>query len=76
MNVPLPPLKYEKLTASGQGKGSTVWAAHSHTPVSVDEWTEFDTGKGKKDQNNTTTVAINLRSELTTTARRFNDVSL
>ena len=66
LNVPLPALKYENTTASGQGKGSTTWAAHSHTPLFVNEWTDFDAlvdMEGNKDGNNTT-VAINLKSEL------------
>lgn len=42
INVPLPPLRFEHAAAAGQGKGSTEWAANSHTPVEVVEWTEFD----------------------------------
>lgn len=41
LNTSLPEITYENETASGQGKGSTEWAAHSHTPVSVEEWTDF-----------------------------------
>lgn len=38
----LPDLKYDTGVNQAQGKGSTKWAAHSHTPVSVAEWKEFD----------------------------------
>lgn len=41
LNTSLPEITYENETAAGQGKGSTEWAAHSHTPVSVEEWTDF-----------------------------------
>jgi len=42
LNVSLPELRYENVTTSGQGKGSTTWAAHSHTPTAVAEWEDFD----------------------------------
>jgi predicted Ser/Thr protein kinase len=42
IDVPLPSLKYEHLTVSGQGKGTTEWAPHSHTPVRVEIWGDFD----------------------------------
>lgn len=41
LDVALPELRYENLTVSGQGKGSTEFAAHSHTPIEVKEWAEF-----------------------------------
>lgn len=71
LNIPLPKLKYENLTASGQGKGSTKWAAHSHTPVTVGEWRDLDAlivAEGKKDGNNAT-IAVDLESQLDTFAR-------
>ncbi|KAL3912559.1 MAG: hypothetical protein SGILL_006832 [Bacillariaceae sp.] len=77
LDVPLPPLKYENTTTAGQGKGSTNWAAHSHTPISVAEWTDFDSlvvAEGQKDANKTI-ATINLGSELSTTARRAAVVS-
>jgi hypothetical protein len=40
--VSLPEIQYENQTVAGEGKGSTEWAAHSHTPTSVVEWTGFD----------------------------------
>jgi hypothetical protein len=77
LNVPLPALEYENAWASG--KGSTEWAAHSHTPLSVNEWTDFDALieiEGNKDGNKTTTVTtINLESELANIQRYCSPVS-
>lgn len=42
LGVPLPDLTYEHGDLQEQGKGSTTWAAHSHTPVTVSLWTNFD----------------------------------
>jgi len=42
IDVPLPELRYQNTTTSGQGKGSTEWAAHSHSPVGVQTWDDFD----------------------------------
>ena len=50
LNVPLPDLCYKNTNTSGVGKGSTTWAAHSHTPLGVQSWNEFDklvTAEGK-----------------------------
>eukprot|EP00977_Amphora_coffeiformis_P017981 scaffold6064_cov173-Amphora_coffeaeformis.AAC.10 len=54
INVPLPELFYENTTTRGQGKGSTTWAAHSHTPVGVELWDDFDnlvTAEGREPCN-------------------------
>lgn len=37
----MPELKYRR-KLSLEGKGSTTWATHSHTPVSVIKWDGFD----------------------------------
>ena len=39
--VALPDLEYEQDETQAQQKGSTKWAAHSHTPLNVVEWTDF-----------------------------------
>jgi hypothetical protein len=40
--TPLPPLNYVTINDTGtQQKGSTTWAAHSHTPVAVEVWDDF-----------------------------------
>lgn len=38
----LPALTYGNLEIGGQGKGSTTWAAHSHTPLQLQVWEDFD----------------------------------
>jgi hypothetical protein len=38
----LPALRYRNLETGGQGKGSTEWAAHSHTPLNLEVWEDFD----------------------------------
>lgn len=43
LGVALPDLEYNQDETQSQQKGSTEWAAHSHTPVSVVEWTDFHT---------------------------------
>ena len=42
INVALPNLVYGNTEISGQGKGSTTWAACSATPTSVGFWPEFE----------------------------------
>ena len=44
INAALPslPYKHERLLLQ-QDKGSTEWAAHSHSPCSVSQWDNFDT---------------------------------
>jgi hypothetical protein len=42
IDVALPALNYADTETSGQGKGSTTWAAHSHTPIGVRFWGNFD----------------------------------
>ena len=42
IDVQLRPLSYRNTTVSGKGKGSTTWAAHSHTPVKLEVWDGFD----------------------------------
>lgn len=54
LNVPLPDLRYNNTNTSAVGKGSTTWAAHSHTPLGVQSWNEFDNlviTEGNKEQN-------------------------
>lgn len=41
LDVPLPELPYRIEELQEQGKGSTTWAAHSHTPVNVLLWEDF-----------------------------------
>jgi hypothetical protein len=77
IDVPLPPLRYENTTAAGQGKGSTEWAAHSHTPGEVVEWTEFDalvTAEGAHARN-ALMVDVNLSERLNDQAEDFRAVS-
>jgi predicted Ser/Thr protein kinase len=65
IDVPLPSLKYENVTASGQGKGTTEWAAHSHTPIGVELWGDFDelvTAEGQNPRN-LRTLDFDLRQE-------------
>lgn len=56
INVSLPVLKYENLNTSGQGKGSTTGAAHSHSPVELELWNDFEALvalEGQKTRNQT-----------------------
>ena len=58
-------LRYENVTTSGQGKGSTEWASHSHTPLTVVEWTDFDelvAAEGEQPRNTAMIDVMNLRS--------------
>ena len=53
----LPDLTYQNLTTSGQGKGSTEWAAHSSTPCGIALWNDFDqlvAEEGQKARNRVT----------------------
>jgi hypothetical protein len=67
INVPLCPLNYGHTTISGQeGKGSTEWAAHSHTPTDLQVWDEFDdlvNAEGRKPRNERC-VEVDLIAEL------------
>jgi hypothetical protein len=42
IDVGLPELPYDLHNLAANGKGSTMWASHSHTPVSISEWGAFD----------------------------------
>jgi hypothetical protein len=43
IDVGLPELPYIlDYLAADEGKGSTTWAPHSHTPVSISSWDTFD----------------------------------
>lgn len=42
LDVALPKLNYKEGELQLQGKGSTEWAAHSHAPISVGKWNDFD----------------------------------
>ena len=42
LDIPLPDLPYRNGELQEQGKGSTTWAAHSHTPVTVSLWEDFE----------------------------------
>jgi hypothetical protein len=42
IDVGLPELPYDLHNLSAKGKGSTKWASHSHTPVSISKWDAFD----------------------------------
>ena len=42
IDVALPELPYKSSNLSEQDKGSTTWAAHSHTPRSVRLWENFE----------------------------------
>jgi hypothetical protein len=67
INVPLPELQYKILPVVGQEKSSTVWAAQSHTPLIVAEWTEFSAlvqAEGRKNENAALVVDINPNTDL------------
>jgi predicted Ser/Thr protein kinase len=70
IDVPLPELDYQNTTTAGQGKGSTEWAAHSHTPIGVDLWGDFDqlvTAEGQKPRNlSTLDIDFSQRLEIVT----------
>lgn len=42
IDVPLRALTYGNTDIAGQGKGSTTWAAHSHTPSGLEVWEDFE----------------------------------
>jgi hypothetical protein len=42
IDVELPELPYVLDYLAAEGKGSTTWAPHSHTPVSISKWDAFD----------------------------------
>lgn len=77
IDVPLPELDYQNTTTSGQGKGSTEWAALSHTPIGVELWGDFDqlvTAEGQKPRNlSTLDIDFSQRLEIVTSV--FNPVS-
>jgi len=77
IDIPLPVLDYQNTTASGQGKGSTEWAAHSHTPMGVELWGEFDqlvTAEGQKPRN-LSTLDIDFSQRLEIITSDLNPVS-
>jgi hypothetical protein len=77
IDVPLPALKYRNVTASGQGKGTTEWAAHSHTPIGVEMWDDFDalvTAEGQNPRNHRT-LDFDLAQELVTILKYIGPVS-
>jgi hypothetical protein len=77
IDVPLPSLRYENTTVAGEGKESTEWAAHSHSPVKVVAWTDFDalvTAEGTQARN-TVIVDANLSERLNEQAEDFAAVS-
>lgn len=54
LNTPLPELPYRNQRLSTQGKGSTQWAACSHTPARIEKWTGFPAcvaNEGAKSEN-------------------------
>ena len=78
INVPLPSLRYENVTTAGQGKGSTEWATHSHTPMAVVEWSDFDelvATEGEQPRNTVMIDHIRLEKMLQNQAEFFNAVS-
>ena len=42
INIGLPNLPYAKEELSKQADESTKWASHSHCPLKVSQWDEFD----------------------------------
>ena len=78
INVPLPALKYQNQTASGQGKGSTRYAAHSHTPFGVELWGDFEAlieAEGQKSRNHRDVADLDLEQELASLAEVLGTVS-
>jgi len=77
IDVPLPELDYQNTTTSGQGKRSTEWAAHSHTPIGVELWGDFDqlvTAEGQKPRN-LSTLDIDFSQRLEIVTSDLNSVS-
>jgi hypothetical protein len=77
MDVPLPALKYQNVTASGQGKGTTEWAAHSHNPIRLELWDDFDalvTAEGQNPRNHRA-LDLDLRQQFSSVSRFIGAVS-
>jgi hypothetical protein len=54
IDVGLPDLPYDMNNLAAKRKGSTTWAPHSHTPVSISKWDAFDEcirAEGAKHEN-------------------------
>ena len=58
LGIALPDLPYERSELEMQEKGSTAWAAHSHTPISVVEWTDFQSKIAEASRTPETTVIV------------------
>ena len=67
INVALPTLPYKNERLLQQDKGSTKWAAHSHTPCSVSRWDNFDTCIAQESQKpgNLVPFSVDVDGELT-----------
>ena len=66
IDVGLPELPYKSSHISGQEKGSTTWAAHSHTPCSVRLWENFDSKIAEAAQlpQNQAQFLVNVEEEM------------
>jgi hypothetical protein len=66
IDVALPALPYKEARLLQQDKGSTKWAAHSHTPCSVSRWDDFDNFIVQASQKpvNMASFSVNVEGEL------------